>query len=89
MLVISILKLLVRLLPELYSTRSNYSVQLLIIRMITKSNDSAAGVRFVFHKYDYIPNQGDTKSYYQLIIKNDNFRRRKNSQVMKEGGNLN
>ena len=30
----------------------------------------------------------DTKSYYQLIIKNYNFRENKNSQVMKEKENL-
>ena len=36
-----------------------------IIRAITKSNDRAEGVRFVYHELD------DTKSYYQfhLIIK--------------------
>ena len=27
-----------------------------IIRVITKSDDRAAGVRFVFHEYDYRPN---------------------------------
>ena len=33
--------------------------------MITKSEDRAAGVRFVYHKTEL----DDTKSYYQLIIK--------------------
>ena len=28
----------------------------IIIRVITKSDDRAAGVRFVYHKYDYRPN---------------------------------
>ena len=27
-----------------------------IIRVITKSDDRAAGVRFVYHEYDYRPN---------------------------------
>ena len=27
-----------------------------IIRVITKSDDRAAGVRFVYHEYDYGPN---------------------------------
>ena len=40
-----------------------------IIRVITKSDDRAAGVRFVYHEFDYRPELDDTKSYYQLIIK--------------------
>ena len=31
-------------------------IRSVIIRMITKSDDRAAGVRFVYHKYDYRPN---------------------------------
>ena len=38
-------------------------IRSVIIRVITKSDDRAAGVRFVYHEYH------DTKSYYQLIIK--------------------
>ena len=40
------------------------------IRIITKSDNRAAGVRFVYREYDYRPNSvGDTKSYYLIIIK--------------------
>ena len=42
-------------------------IRSVIIQVITKSDDRAAGVRFVHHEYDYRPNW--TKSYYQLIIK--------------------
>ena len=31
-------------------------IRSVIIRVITKSDDSAAGVRFVYHEYDYRPN---------------------------------
>ena len=31
-------------------------IQSVIIRVITKSDDRAAGVRFVNHEYDYRPN---------------------------------
>ena len=31
-------------------------IRSLIIRVITKSDDCAAGVRFVYHEYDYGPN---------------------------------
>ena len=31
-------------------------IRFVIIRVITKSDDSAAGVRFVYHEYDYRPN---------------------------------
>ena len=40
-------------------------IRSVIIRVITKSDDRAAGVRFVYHEYDYRPNW----TYYQLIIK--------------------
>ena len=49
--------------------------------MITKSDDRAAGVRFVYHEHDYKP-----RSYYQLIIKITISK--KNGQVMKESQNL-
>ena len=32
------------------------SIQSVIIRVITKSDDRAAGVGFVYHEYDYKPN---------------------------------
>ena len=44
-------------------------IRSVIIRVITKSDDRAAGVRFVYHEYNYRPELDDTKSYYQLIIK--------------------
>ena len=31
-------------------------IRSVIIRMITKSDDRAAGVRFLYHEYDYRPN---------------------------------
>ena len=31
-------------------------IRSVIIRVITKSDDRAAGVRFVYHEYDYKPN---------------------------------
>ena len=39
-----------------------------IIRVITKSDDREAGVRFVNHEYDYRPTSDDMKSTYQLIL---------------------
>ena len=42
-----------------------------IIRVITKSDDHAAGVRFVYHKYDYRPNwttQSLITNYIKLTI---------------------
>ena len=36
--------------------RTDWSpIRAVIIRMITKSDDRAAGVRFVYHQYDYRP----------------------------------
>ena len=58
----------------------NYS---LIIRLITKSDDRAAGVRFAYHELitDRI---GRQEVLLPVNHKNYNFRERKNSQVMKE-----
>ena len=42
-----------------------------IIRVITKWDDHAAGVRFVYHKYDYRPNwttQSLITNYIKLTI---------------------
>ena len=61
-------------------------VQSVIIRVITKSDDRAAGVRFVYHEYDYRLNWDDTKSYCQLIIK-ITISEKKNSELMKKGEN--
>ena len=44
------------------------SIRSEIIRVITKSDDRAAGVRFVYREYAQTK-LDDTKSYYQLIIK--------------------
>ena len=46
-------------------------LHILIIRVITKSDDCEAGVRFVYHEYDYKTELDDMKyyMYYQLIIK--------------------
>ena len=46
-----------------------------------------AGVRFLYHKYDYRPN-GMTQSLITNNHKNYNFREKKNSQVIKERENL-
>ena len=43
-------------------------IRSVIIRVITKSDDRAAGVRFVYREYAQTK-LDDTKSYYQLIIK--------------------
>ena len=38
-------------------SRTEWSpIRSVIIRVITKSDDRADGVRFVYHEYDYIPN---------------------------------
>ena len=46
-----------------------------------------AGVRFLYHKYDYRP-YGMTQSLITNNHKNYNFREKKNSQVIKERENL-
>ena len=60
-------------------------IRSVIIRLITKSDDRAAGVRFVYHEYDYRPNW---TTRIPINHKNYNFREKKNSQVMKERENL-
>ena len=60
---------------------------LLIILVITKSDDRAAGVRFVYHEYDTRPNC-TTRSLLTINHKNYNFREKKNSQVLKEREHL-
>ena len=64
-------------------------VRSIIIQMKTTLDDCTAGVvRFVYHEYDYRQTElEDTKSYYQLIIKITISEKKKNSQVMKKGGN--
>ena len=51
------------------------------IQVITKSDDRAAGVRFVYREYDYRPNW---TPLLPINHKNDNFREKKNSQIMIE-----
>ena len=58
-----------------------------IIRVITKLDDRAAGVRFVYHEYDYRPNW-TTQVLLPIKHKNYNFREKKNSEVMKERENF-
>ena len=53
-------------------------IRSVIIRVITKSDDRAAGVLFVYHELD------DTKSYYNLIIKNYNFQEKKTTCTKKQ-----
>ena len=51
-----------------------------IIRVITKSDDRAAGVRFVYQEHDYRLNW-TTRSPTVITISD----KKKNSQVMKKG----
>ena len=55
--------------------------------MTTKSDDRAAGVRFVYHEYDYRPNWS-TRSLLSINHINYNFREKENSQLMKERENV-
>ena len=48
-----------------------------IIKVITKSDDREAGIRFVNHEYDYRPTSDGTKFTYQLIIKITIFEKHK------------
>ena len=57
-------------------------IRSLIIRVITKSDDWAAGIRFVYHEYDYRPNWTTRSPITITNHKNYNFRDKKNSQVM-------
>ena len=56
--------------------------------MITKSDDRAAGVRFVYHELWLQIELDDKKSYYQVITKITISEKKKNIQVMKRGENL-
>ena len=70
-------------------SRTEWSpIRSVIMRVITKSDDRAAGVRFVYHEYHGLQTElDDTKSYYQLIIKLQ-FPRKEEYQGMKERKNL-
>ena len=61
-------------------------IQSVIIRVITKSDDRVAGVRFVDHEYDFRLNW-TTRNPLSINHKNYNFREKENSQVMKNRGN--
>ena len=57
-------------------------VRSVIIRVITKSDEGRAGVRFVNHEYDYRLNW-TTRGLLPINHKNYNFREKKNNQVRK------
>ena len=44
-------------------------IRSVIIRVVTKSDDSEAGLRFVNHEYDYRLTSDNTKITYQVVIK--------------------
>ena len=56
--------------------------------MITKSDNRAAVVLFVYHELWLQTELDDTKSYYQFTIKITISEKKKNIQVMKRGENL-
>ena len=63
---------------------------MVVILAITKSDDCAAGVRFVYHEYDNRPNSvGRQEVLLPINHKNYNFREKKNSQVIEERENFN
>ena len=57
-------------------------IRSVIIQVITKSDDHAAGVRFVYHEYDYRQNW-TTRSLNFVNHKNYNFREKKKSYERK------
>ena len=63
-------------------------IRSVIIRVITKSDDRAAGIRFVYHENDYRPNWTFPQSYYQLIIKITISEKRKIAKLCDKGKNL-
>ena len=73
----------------MYNNRTEWSpIQSVIIRVITKSDDRAAGVRFVYHEYDYRLNwTTGSPIINKLIIKITISEKNKNSEVMKKGEN--
>ena len=58
-------------------------IRSVIIRVMTKLDDQAAGVRFVYHEYDYRPKWTTRRHQLPVNHKNCDFRE-KNSQVMKK-----
>ena len=67
-------------------------VRSVVIREITKSDDRAAGVRFVYHEYDYTRDYRQNWRRHKVLLpinhKSYNFREKENSQVVKERENL-
>ena len=64
-------------------------IRSVIIRVITKLDDRAAGVRFVNHEYDYRPNLiGRHEVLLPINHKNYNFRDQKPSYVTKRNFSL-
>ena len=51
-------------------------IRSVIIQVITKSDDRAAGAQFVYHEYDYRQNW-TTRSLNKINHKNYNFRERR------------
>ena len=64
------------------------SVRYVIIRVITKSDECAAGVRFVFITTRITGPIGRHEVLFPINHKNYNFPEKKNSQVLKERENL-
>ena len=56
-------------------------IKSVIIRVITKSDDRPAGVRFVYHEYDYRLN------WINQSITMTISEKKKNSELMKKGEN--
>ena len=63
-------------------------IRSVIIRVITKSDNRAAEVRFVNHELMITDQIGRHEVLLPINNKNYNFREKKNSQVMKERENL-
>ena len=61
-----------------YWIKSEWSpIRCVIIRIVTKSDDREAGLRFVNHVYDYRLTSDNTKITYQVIIKTTVFEKHK------------
>ena len=60
-------------------------IRSVMIRVITKSDSRAAGVRFVYHEYRLQTELDDTKSYYQLIIKVKISKKKRIAKLRKKG----
>ena len=61
------------------------AIRSVIIWVITKSDDRAAEVQFVYHEYDYRTIWTTRKSSYQLIIKITISEKRRGAKLRKKG----